>query len=52
MASILIGIFTFLGMLALLIPALVIVAMYKFTYLFIVDKRLGSGQPCRRATTW
>lgn len=39
-ASILIGVFTFLGALALIIPALVIAAMYKFTYLFIVDKRL------------
>jgi uncharacterized membrane protein len=39
-ASILIGLFTFLGMLALIIPALVIAAMYKFTYLFIVDKRM------------
>jgi uncharacterized membrane protein len=39
-ASLLIGLFTFLGMLALIIPALVIAAMYKFTYLFIVDKRL------------
>lgn len=39
-ASLLIGLFTFLGALALIIPALVIAAMYKFTYLFIVDKRL------------
>jgi len=39
-ASLLIGFFTFLGMLALIIPALIIAAMYKFTYLFIVDKRL------------
>lgn len=39
-ASLLIGLFTFLGMLALIIPGLVIAAMYKFTYLFIVDKRL------------
>ena len=29
-----------LRMLALIIPALVIAAMYKFTYLFIVDKRM------------
>ena len=27
-------------MLALIIPALVIAAMYKFTYLFILDKRM------------
>jgi uncharacterized membrane protein len=39
-ASLLIGLFTFLGVLALLIPGLVIAAMYKFTYLFIVDKRM------------
>ena len=40
MASILIGFFTFLGVLAFIIPGLVIAAMYKFTYLFIVDKRM------------
>jgi hypothetical protein len=39
-ASVLIGFFTFLGVLALIIPGLVIAAMYKFTYLFIVDKRM------------
>jgi uncharacterized membrane protein len=39
-ASLLIGFFTFLGVLALIIPGLVIAAMYKFTYLFIVDKRM------------
>jgi hypothetical protein len=39
-ASILIGIFTFFGCLFLIIPGLVIAAMYKFTYLFIVDKRM------------
>jgi uncharacterized membrane protein len=39
-ASLLIGFFTFLGFLALIIPGLVIAAMYKFTYLFIVDKRM------------
>lgn len=37
-ASILIGIFVFLGTLCLIIPGLVLAAMYKFTYLFIVDK--------------
>jgi hypothetical protein len=40
-ASLLIALFTFLGTLALIIPGLVIAAMYKFTYLFIVDKRMG-----------
>ena len=39
-ASLLIGVFTFLGMIALIIPGLVIAAMYNFTYLFIVDKRM------------
>jgi uncharacterized membrane protein len=39
-ASLLIALFTFLGTLAFVIPGLVIAAMYKFTYLFIVDKRL------------
>ncbi len=39
-ASILIGIFVFLGTLCLIIPGLVIAAMYKFTYLFIIDKRM------------
>ena len=39
-ASILISIFVFLGTLCLIIPGLVIAAMYKFTYLFIVDKRM------------
>jgi uncharacterized membrane protein len=39
-ATILIGIFTFLGTIACIIPAFVIAAMYKFTYLFIVDKRM------------
>lgn len=39
-ASLLIGFFTFLGVCALIIPGLVIAAMYKFTYLFIVDKRM------------
>jgi uncharacterized membrane protein len=37
-ASILIGIFVFCGTLLCVIPGLVVAAMYKFTYLFIVDK--------------
>src|SRR5205823_3496962 len=36
-ASLLIGIFSFVGFLFLIIPGLVIAAIYKFTYLFIVD---------------
>jgi uncharacterized membrane protein len=39
-ATILIGIFTFAGTLLLVIPGLVVAAMYKFTYLFIVDKQM------------
>jgi uncharacterized membrane protein len=39
-ASILIGLFTFFGTLLCIIPGLVVAAMYKFTYLFIVDKRM------------
>ena len=39
-ASLLIALFTFLGALACIIPGLVIAAMYKFTYLFIIDKRM------------
>ena len=39
-ASLLIGLFTFIGTLACIIPGLVVAAMYKFTYLFIIDKRM------------
>jgi len=39
-ASIVIGLFVFAGTLACIIPGLVVAAMYKFTYLFIVDKRM------------
>jgi hypothetical protein len=39
-ASIVIGVFTCLGSLACIIPGLVIGAMYTFTYLFIMDKKL------------
>jgi uncharacterized membrane protein len=39
-ASLLISLFVGLGTLACIIPGLVIAAMYKFTYLFIVDKRM------------
>jgi hypothetical protein len=44
LATILIGVFTFVGFLLLIIPGLVVAAMYKFTYLFIVDKRMGFWQ--------
>ena len=39
-ASLLIGVFTFAGTLLCIIPGLVVAAMYKFTYLFIVDKKM------------
>ena len=39
-ASLLISLFTALGTLACIVPGLVIAAMYKFTFLFIVDKRM------------
>jgi uncharacterized membrane protein len=43
-ASLLIGLFTFAGSLLCIIPGLVIGAMYKFTYLFILDKRMDFWQ--------
>jgi uncharacterized membrane protein len=39
-ASLLIGLLTFAGTLLCIIPGLVVAAVYKFTYLFIVDKRM------------
>ena len=39
-AALLIGLFTAIGAIFCIIPGLVIAAMYKFTYLFIVDKRM------------
>ena len=39
-ASLLIGLLVFAGTLALIIPGLIIAAMYKFTFLFIVDKKM------------
>jgi len=39
-ASLLIGLFTFAGTLLCIIPGLVVAAMYKFAYLFIVDKKM------------
>jgi uncharacterized membrane protein len=39
-ASLLISLFVFAGTLLCIIPGLVIGAMYKFTYLFIFDKRM------------
>jgi len=39
-ATVMIALFTFAGTLLCIIPGLVIAAMYKFTYLFILDKRM------------
>jgi uncharacterized membrane protein len=39
-ASLVIGLFVGFGTLLCIIPGLVVAAMYKFTYLFIVDKRM------------
>jgi uncharacterized membrane protein len=39
-AALLIGIFAFIGFLLCVIPGLVVASMYKFTYLFILDKRM------------
>ena len=48
-ASIVIGIFVGLASLFFLIPGLVVAAMYKFTYLFIVDKGMDFW-PAMRAS--
>ena len=44
MASLLIALFVSIGTLLCVIPGLVVAAMYKFTYLFIVDKRMDFWQ--------
>jgi len=40
LACLVVSVFTFLGSLLCIIPGLVVAAMYLFTYLFIVDKKL------------
>lgn len=40
LAFLIIAIFVFLGSLLCIIPGLILAAMYQFTYLFIVDKKL------------
>jgi uncharacterized membrane protein len=40
-AALLIGCFVFAGTLLCIIPGLVVASMYKFTYLFIFDKRMN-----------
>ncbi len=39
-SALLIGVFCFAGTLLCIIPGLVVASMYKFTYLFILDKRM------------
>jgi uncharacterized membrane protein len=39
-AALLIGLFVFVGVLLCVIPGLVVASMYKFTYLFVLDKRM------------
>jgi uncharacterized membrane protein len=46
-AHLLISIFAFLGFLCLIIPGLVIAAMFTFTFLFIVDKKMDYGAAMR-----
>jgi uncharacterized membrane protein len=46
-AHLLISIFAFLAFLCLIIPGLVVAAMYTFTFLFIVDKRMDYGEAMR-----
>jgi uncharacterized membrane protein len=43
-ASLLIALFVSIGTILCIIPGLVVAAMYKFTYLFIVDKRMDFWQ--------
>lgn len=40
LATLVMGIFIFIGMLACIIPGLVVGAMYLFTYLFILDRKM------------
>ncbi len=51
LASIVIATFVFLGTLCLIIPGLIIAAMYKFTFLFIVDKRMDFWQAMKASHT-
>jgi len=43
-ASLVIAVFSFAGTLLCIIPGLVVAAMYKFTYIFIFDKRMDLWQ--------
>src|SRR5579864_3682319 len=46
-AHIVISILAFIGALFLIIPGLVVAAMYNFTFLFIIDKRMDMGAAMR-----
>src|SRR5579864_2829544 len=46
-AHIIISILTFIGVLFLVIPGLVVAAMYSFTFLFIIDKRMDFSAAMR-----
>ncbi len=43
-ASLIVGIFSFIGFLLCIIPGLVVAAAYMFTYLFIVDRKMDFWQ--------
>jgi uncharacterized membrane protein len=43
-ASLIIALFVSIGTMLCIIPGLIVAAMYKFTYLFIVDKRMDFWQ--------
>lgn len=47
LATVVIGLFVGVATMFFLIPGLVVAAMYKFTYLFIVDKRMDFWQAMR-----
>jgi uncharacterized membrane protein len=46
-AHVVISILAFIGVLLFIIPGLVVLAMYNFTYLFIVDKQMDMGTAMR-----
>ena len=46
-AHIVISILVFVGVIFLIIPGLVVAAMYNFTFLFIIDKRMDFGTAMR-----
>ena len=44
LASLVMAILVFCGLLFLIIPGIVVAAIYQFTYMFIIDKRMEFGQ--------